>query len=274
MPEINPRFTYSPERILEVKKVFLEEANPEYLDRVLSKITEDKNFELFENEHEFTVRTNVIEYFFEPNSDVETMHKKARQLVDALDPFTYHDAHSIQDGVFSLDWWGASGATGVVYPQMQRWLNADLFDDTLARDVFDCMIGPYNDEAKLEAINDYRYRKYSNGVEAGANQMSVNVILKDDAFGFVRFVDDPEEPTYERSKVLWRWPMISTIGSCACWGVAGDDRDNIYISDETLRLYEMGPHNVDGYLQSLSLALGMGRLAYEATKYTGTEDIF
>lgn len=82
-----------------------------------------------------------------------------------------------------------------------------------------------------------------------------------------------EDASGRRGKVAWNWIDLSTIGNCACWGVDGEKRGRIYIRDESTRLYEMGPHNVDSSVQSLSLVLGAAALAYRAAMYKGTEGI-
>ena len=75
-------------------------------------------------------------------------------------------------------------------------------------------------------------------------------------------------------EVEWNWVDLRTLGSCACWGVDGNERTRLRIDNSSLRLYEMQPHNVDYSHQSLSLALGSGALAYKAVEYEGREDVF
>ena len=101
----------------------------------------------------------------------------------------------------------------------------------------------------------------------------LGAVSRREQFGVHVYDDSGESRTNEYVEVAWNWMDLSTIGDCACWGVAGDDRGWVDISPETNRLYEMGPHNVDYALQSLSLVLGAATLAFATAQYEGKEDI-
>lgn len=273
MPEIYPRITYSPEGILELNQFKKSDGNFKYstTEHTLETISVDSRCQVRESEDEISVQMDVRGVLESINDDSRYGSPEFGRIIEQLAPLAYFDYEDKRDGVFSLDWWGNNGATGVVYAHLQRWMNTDLFTEEVARGIYDAMAEPYGQSVKERIPEWFNYRKYSNGVSAGDGGMSINVALLRDEFCITPIGDETDNETVT---VKWKWPNLSTVGSCACWGVDGNDRADLLLDLQTSRLYEMHPHNVDAPIQSLSLVLGMARMAFEATKYDGNEDIF
>lgn len=271
---ISPRFTCSPEGVFELRSQISKNAPQEYLDKVLGAVAENEDYTLVSENNEYKVSTNFIEQLPNVEFPSQDASKKMKEIVDFLEPFIYFDYDDKRDAVLTLDWWGERGFTGIVYPQLQKWMNADLFTEDVAVSIFEQMCLPYGSKEYDRMKKRYDYKSYSNGISAGDGGMSVNIALVKDEFGITKFDENEGDPRYVQGDVNWTWPSLSTIGNCACLGVDGSKRSRLLLHDANARLYEVQPHNIDGYAQSLSLAIGLGRLAYEASKYTGEEDIF
>lgn len=273
MPEIYPRITYSPEGFLELHKDFAEETSQEHVDRIFEPVAASDDYVLSQRDGEYVVQTHIPSLLPAKDYDpLETQQRLGKAIKD-LSAFTFADPFDMRDYVFDLEFWSQHGARGVVYPHMQRWLNADLLDEDIGRQVFDAMLLPFHPDIQEVLRKEFEYRAYGREVSSGVGGLSVNFWLRVGRFDVTRLVEVDGEPKYQTGTVDWHWPNLSTIGSCACWGVDGMDRSDVYLHPDMARLYEMQPHNIDGPLQSLSLVLGMGRLAYEAANYDGEEDI-
>lgn len=273
MIEIAPRLTYSPDGILELHKTRDEEI--EYarsLGQHKEKLDSISGYEITEDEAETIVRV-VIPKVIRASRELSFTNPSAARLIANLVPFTYFDYRDPRDGVFSLEFWSHLGGTGVIFPQFQRWLNNGGFDEDTARNCLSAMAYPFGQETRQGIKKNFKYESDGENAVAGprgfyfggvSRRQSFNITLEQEIDGVTRI---------RHGEVDWNWIDLTTIGSCACWGASWQERERVYISDKYRRLYEMGPHNVDFAVQSLSLTLGMGALAYAAASYEGTEDI-
>ena len=130
----------------------------------------------------------------------------------------------------------------------------------------------YDQETQDDAQEDFIYEQ-SAGDQVAMGGL-FRIVSRSEEFRFSSIEDTGEEGIVRNGKVRWNWIDISTIGSCACWGPAGEERSRMLLHSPITRLYNMDPHNVDFAMQSLSLVLGMAVLADEASRYEGEEDIF
>lgn len=272
MPEIYPKITYSPEGVLQLYHSKNSDGSlyPR-AEKSLEVLMSDSSSEIVETDANLSIRMDVRGILENIDDKSRYGSSEYKRIINQLEDFASFDFDDPRDGVFSLDWWGSNGATGVVYPHLQRWMNSGSFTEEVARGVFDAMVEPYGKSEKKELNKFYEYKVYSNGIVSGLGGMSVSATLRNDEFGITQLGDGVG---VEKGTVEWSWANLSTVGSCACWGVDGDDRRDIILESDSTRLYEMQPHNVDAPIQSLSLALGMARIAYEASYYQGQEDIF
>lgn len=276
MIEISPRITYSPEGVLELHKNF--EARDEKVEARYSKLKDDMDTiagcEVSEEGDETIVRVEIGEVVSH-DTEPDFHSQRTKKLIENLTHFTYFGYDEVKDGVFSLEFLSDLGTSGVVYPQFQRWLNSEgSISEDVAKRCIDAMAYPLGTDQRRQAKRDFSYRTDGKSVAAGVGGFTYGILSPRDDFGVSRLAETAEGMAYENGKVSWNNLSLSTLGSCACWGASGDERDRVYIHPEvTSRLYEMQTHNVDNAEQSLSLVLGAATLAYEAAKYTGTEDI-
>ena len=161
------------------------------------------------------------------------------------------------------------GFMGATFPHMQRFLNTQIpLDERVARDTLFAMAVPLGKEKEQHAKREFNlYGQH-------ATARFFDIAIYDETFG-VRSSTETDDSHIENSgRVDWNWVNLSTLGSCACLGANGDDRQRIYLdSSRGSELYEMTPHSIDFPQQSLSLLLGVGALAYHANQYAGREDI-
>lgn len=274
MLEITPRLAYSPEGILELRKTA--DRDLEGIEAAYTKHKETidtlPGYEVAEEDSDTVVRVEINKVI-RTSKELNFKNTTAERLIHNLRFFTYFDYQDSRDGVFSLDFWANIGATGVIHPQFQRWLNANGLDEETGRRCIDAMAYPFGEEQRSRAKKEFSYYTDGQSAAAGVGGFTFGVISRRESFGIAEFNGSDETPEYRNGKVAWNWADLSTIGSCACWGVSGTDRETVYLRPDTNRLYEMNPHNVDFAVQSLSLVLGAATLAYEAAQYSGTEDI-
>jgi hypothetical protein len=176
------------------------------------------------------------------------------------------------DRVLALRYVSERGADGAVNQQFQRWLNAQRVTEDVARQCVSAMSMPYGETEEEKAKKEFEFRSGDGFAQVNTFTYKLNVATGD--FGLYRLEDTEEGHEETEGKVAWSWFHIATLGSCACWGVPGDDREHVELRSDTKALYEMEPHNVDSARQSLSLILGVGALAHHAALYEGTEDVF
>ena len=274
MPEPTPQITYSPEGILELRKTFDEETKDRSaaFSAHIEQLDSLPGYDVIEGNLGTVVSVEVGEVLHD-TGEPNLQSQSAETLINNLKVFTdfvgYEDS---DEHVFSLDVWHNSGAVGVIFPQFQRWLNAVLNEDT-ARTCINSMAYPFGSAARKQAEKDFSYRTDGESAAAGLGGFTFGVISRREKFGISTYDETDEEPIHKEGEVAWNWVDLSTIGSCACWGVIGEERERVYIGPESSRLYEMSPHNIDFATQSLSLVLGAATLAYEAARYPGREDI-
>jgi hypothetical protein len=268
MSEITPRLTFDPEGILELRKTF----SGEYEDRKLFTHQEIVDclpgYDVRESETDTIIRVEVERVLGAQRRD-EHRTASAGLLIRNLQPFLYFDYDEGRDGFFSLDMWGEHGAIGVIFPQFQRWLNAGGLSEEAAQHCISSMALPFHTDVYDEARKDFSYRSDGVNAKAGLGGFTLGVISRRAQFG----ITVAEDSGYKHGQVEWNWFDLTTIGNCACWGVDGMERTHVHFDQDASRLYEMGPHNVDIYEQSLSLTLGAAALAYFSVQYEGTEDI-
>jgi hypothetical protein len=276
MAEIRAQFTYSPEGILSIVPEFDE--NNRIADKqveFLEELERDWVGEVKEDDGtiesiEFELARSFGSFEFPP----ENHEKLARYLalISALLP--YYPEDDI-DRVFALPWIGDRGVSGVVYQQFQRWIDCEEgIDEETARACIQAMAYPFGEEFTEQAKKEFRlwgdegYHAEGSMFEYVVSQGTMS------HFTITQSIETEDTVTYKRGEVEWKWVDFRTLGSCACWGVNGEERDRLYMDRRTLRLYEMLPHNIDFAHQAFSLMLGAGALAHKAATYEGTEDVF
>lgn len=176
------------------------------------------------------------------------------------------------DRVLSLRYVSERGSEGIVNQHFQRWLNTQRVTEEIAMQCVNAMSMPYGKSEEKKAKKEFNFRSGEGFAHINTFTYKLNVATSE--FGICRSEDTKEGHTETDGKAEWSSFLITTLGSCACWGVPGDDREHIHVRPDTKVLYEMEPHNVDSARQSLSLILGVGALAHHAALYEGTEDIF
>jgi hypothetical protein len=268
MAEIFPRITYDDDGVLELAQS--SKSMSQHTEQSLEAIENYPDFLITEKGDDVSVKLSIRERLSRMTDADRYGNPDFGRIIDQINPFIYFDHDETRDGVFSLDILTRNGVVGIVYPHLQRWMNTDLFTSKVGRSINDALIEPFGARQKTLLDKEYRYKRYSDGVSAGVDPMSVSVSLRDDEFGVSLSGSNGRT---EEHRIRWRWPNITTIGNCACWGVTGEDREWLYIEQGSTRLYKMSTHNVDGPIQSLSLVLGMARMAFYASKYDGSEDI-
>lgn len=265
-----PRITYSPDGILELHKTIEQDSIIEspVFQRKIENIANNSKYELSLEDKELTIKLDPSEFLV--NKEQHFQNPEADKLIDDLTSFTYFDYQDKREGVFSLGFWSKLGAEGKIHTQFQRWVNSKGFSEEVARDCIKAMALPFNKEVQKQAKKEFEFYTVDN------NQIAISgifrIVSRNEEFNFMK-IDHADSIGYKRGKVLWNWIDISTLGGCACWGPSGEERMDVQISDEINHLYSMLPHNVDTATQSVSLVLGMARLAYEASIYDGEEDI-
>lgn len=274
MPEIRPQILYTHEDTLEIVPEFGDtpEESSAY-ERCLEAMENDWGAVVTgggENQHtevSIEVERTLGRYFTISPDKLERLNKFL-QAVNRLLP--YHPEDDV-DRVYSLDILGHFGAQGVINHQFQRWLNATGIREEVARKCLLAMAIPFGKDQVRKANKGFRY--YGHGADAASFRLG---LPGGDfrQFGLHRYEETDTGFVTQNGEVEWSWIDLSTLGSCACWGVDGMKRSNLDIDLRTSRLYEMVPHNVDFAHQSLSLLLGAAVLANEAAAYEGREDVF
>ncbi len=283
MSEVRPQFTYSPDGELSIvaglgEGWHNEDKSPEELaqyrseqEQSLSELDAQPEIEVVEVGGIAVVSIDVTGRFAhsfnnQGDSDIISFLESLNRLL----PF--HPTDQI-DRVFSLDNIYDIGATGVINHHFQRWLDAVGITEEASRSTIGAMALPFGEGFSRRITKDFSYLVGDDYQHA--NSTSWSVTARSTVFGIEVVEETPDSITYKDGQVRWSYLDISTLGSCACWGVDGMDRSRLTIDTaESMRLYEMGPHNVDYARQSLSLLLGIGSLTYLAARYLGREDVF
>jgi hypothetical protein len=266
MSEILPQFTYSPDGIFTVNA---EPNDNPILDGhrgiAVGAFSTLDGIQIEENNRIIQMNLNIQDVLGKnfSNRGDERLNAFLRAL-DHLLPF-----HPLgpTDRIASLDYVSGSGSTGVIYPHFQRWMNANGLTEEAGRECVLAMSLPFGKSGTNKARKSFTYYDDISLAEGWAFQVNLN----EDKFKLQK--DGDRLGHYDQGETVWNWPRLVTLGSCACWGVTGEDRD-FYLRKDRARLYEMTPHNVDYARQTLSLLLGLGALAHRAAQYKGQEDIF
>lgn len=291
MPEapIKPQFTLSEngDLIFDVgdvmKPYFAESVSDEerhsyvnYLERKLNQISDKPGMQVFAGDDSHTyLSTNVHDHlaqFFNIRRD----ERLGEYLYDLGALLPYHLADGI-DHVFTIDWVTPYGLDGLLFPHMQRWLQDGGLAEGVAVEAVNTMALPFDADVQRRVQESIKYK--SNATGQGIEAFCMRIASTDDTFSVMREQDPKQDETelgsssQQYGEVTWRNLSLETLGSCACWGVEGMDKDD----PPLLRfdhLYQMGPHNIDMARQSVSHILGMAVLSRHATTHEGREDVY
>lgn len=275
MLELSPRITFSPDKILELRRTLDPELKKEspIWNKKVEELSGLPGYSVTDTESDTIIQVKVDEVIDEPEEENEFYSPTALKLIQNLSLFTYFDYDDPREGVFSLDSWGTRGASGNIHAHFQRWLNAGGFSEDVASSALTAMALPYSQQTRERAKEDFLYQVNGRFVRAGLGGFDLGITNNFSDFGIALDVGEDDTPEYREGKTEWNWLNFTTIGNCACWGPDWTSRGDIYIRAWNNRLYDFGPHNVDTEVQSLSLVLGAARLAYHSAQYEGTEDI-
>lgn len=270
MPEISPRITYSPQGVLTIRKTLDGDFTPAEFARQADILSQKPGYSVTDEGFDTVVSVDV-DRVVPPTKGIDFLNTTSAHLINNVGHMAHFAPDDDRDGVFSADYWISNGASGVVHPHLQRWLNAGRLDEGSARRCIDAMAQPLGTEVRQAVQDDFFFHGDERGVVANAH--GLGVITRTE--GFTVTVDDTagEPGAYRQGEVRWNTVELSTVGSCACWGVTGEQRQRVVLEPGSNRLYDMWPHNVDYAPQSLSLVLGAASLAYDAAQYPGREDV-
>lgn len=279
-----PQFTFNPEGVLKIT-TGLDEGyeHSSYTQELIGKATEERREHLThlseENgisvEEESGIASVSVDvrrrfgksfnFFESDDSEITDFLTGINNIVPAypLDPV---------DRVLGLRYVSELGSEGIVNQHFQRWLNTQSVTEEVAMQCIGAMSMPYGKSEEKKAKKEFNFR--SGDGFAQVNGFTYKLDVATSEFGICQLEDTEEGHAETEGKVAWSSLHITTLGSCACWGVPGEDREHVHIRSNTKALYEMEPHNVDSARQSLSLILGVGALAHHAALYEGTEDLF
>ncbi len=269
MSEIAPQFTYEPDGIL---KVQIDYEDPQIYEgkvregqgKAMDALSEHRGVEIEGKEDRAMASIDVQEALgssFNNRGD-----EKILKLLTSLSLSLPYTLQGTSDRVVALDSITTAGTFSGIYPQFQRWMNSQGLDadqginEDVAKIAVGAMATPFGKALTRKALKNFR--PYPGGGDGGSFRVSTMT----DRFGI--------RSESQRGDVRWNWVYLTTLGSCACWGVNGDDKEYILIRDDEARLYQMTPHNVDFARQTLSHILGLGVLAHQAAEYEGQEDIY
>lgn len=189
--------------------------------------------------------------------------------IDNLLPFYPEDSI---DRVVSFGGITNRGSIAAINHHFQRWLNLPGLTEESARHSTMAMALPFGADYAKGIKKDFRYSAGDTFENASAKSSRIDV--RNGTFGLLKLEEAPEANLEIDGEVDWRWLDMGTVGDCACWGVPGEERFELYVNEDSKRLYDMTPHNVDYARQSLSLLLGVGALAHFASQYDGQENIY
>lgn len=271
MSEFTPQFTYDPDGILTVRIDYedaelYEGAVRKGQERAVNSLGEHKGV-VIEDGNDTAVASIDVQEALGSSFNNRGDDKILNFLKHLSLSLPYHP-EGPTDRIASLDSITTHGTFAGIFPQFQRWLNAEGITEETAKESVLAMAMPFGKATKNKAAKDFK--EYGGSASAWAFGISVHP----DTFGLRKEEATPDTIIETNGEVKWDWVYLSTLGSCACWGVNGDDRRNISVSPEVSRLYQMTPHNVDFARQMLSHILGLGVLSHQAAEYAGQEDIF
>lgn len=273
MNEIYPALIYTPDNQLQI-------SNGAQHDGALKRDFAQRAYRLAgipgytftENEAGVTLNVDVADVV-SVGADVEFYEPTAVKLIQNIAGlFTEDDTAG--DPVLDLDFLWDTAVNGVAYTHFQRWLNAGALNEESALRAMMAMAMPLGRGAVNMVSRGFGFTQPPNSYKEGSSgPYSFGITMPSSNFRLI--VTDPENAANKkRGNVTWNWVNLSTLGDCACWGVVAEERDYVYLTRGSSELYNMATHNLDTPGQTLGLVLGIASLAYEASRYQGTEDIF
>lgn len=160
-----------------------------------------------------------------------------------------------------------------VFPHFQRWLNAKGTETAILKSCVEAMVVPMDDEVK-ELSEDIEAVKLDDGAMVAIPDIGVSASVRRLPFIVFEQIDQGSEVVEQTSRVGWNSPTLqaNTLG-CCCLDSIPESRAHIARNHER-GLYRLEPHNVDSPAYTLSVLLGVARLAFYASQYDGTEDVF
>ncbi len=272
MTELSPRVIYSPE----TKHLTLRATpDPEFTDRIqrdLVLIDGKPGYEVAElADGDFSLDVD-IDQVIEERDDPYEGHS-ADELIATLGSFGHLHYKDPRDGVVSVGMISNWGLKTPVYHQFQSWLNEAGLNEAIARETITSMAQPFGTATLQEIMKLFEYREGPLG-SGGFTEGWMKVTSRLEGLKMYDTTTEGDAITERLGKADWRVIDLTTDGSCACFGLDGNDKSHIRVdSDRTKDLYELKPHNVDHGIQSLSLLLGLGNLARHAASYTPNQDL-
>ncbi|MBI2591975.1 hypothetical protein HYW36_00650 [Candidatus Saccharibacteria bacterium] len=265
MSEVVPQFTYSPDGILKVHITYDDPRLEKTQRQGIEQLAQYNGIQIEDADAQTEVSIDISRALG-PNFNNSGDEKVLEFLKHLSDSLAYHP-EGATDRVASLDTITYAGAFASIYPQFQRWLNTQGLDEGVSKESVLAMATPFGKSMLKKSARDFV------AFESGGRGWAFEVTSYPDRFG-IDTQEETEDSIIERhGKVRWDWAYLVTLGSCACWGVNGEDRSHIRIRPDNARLYDMTPHNVDFARQTLSHILGLGALTYRASEYEGKEDL-
>lgn len=233
MNDLRPQLTFNPEDTLQIV-TGLDEHYPSYriepeIDarivqhkrNLLELVGEDEGVEASEDKGVATISVDLEKRFnFSRSTDFASndVEEFVRQLSEIL-PF--HPVDGI-DRVFGLEYLSSYGASGVIYQQFQLFLNSDAITEDALRHAALAMAIPFGNDISAKVKKDLQVFNF--GDSLGAEGFSSRVHITPDRFGLYKRKENDRQFIETIGSVEWRWLNISTLGSCACWGTASEER--------------------------------------------------
>jgi hypothetical protein len=273
MPEIKPKLSFS-ENTLEISKLVPPPMSSfERLKAIresCEQFSMDQGYEAELNDKEMTLRANIPEVlsakskgFFENN---------VVNLLKTIQFFTtYSSKNETIDNVFSLR---VSNPVGSVSAQFQRWLNANLIDEDIAKDTIRAMALPFGEHEVVDALKKFSFQAKGNDMQVGTGDDEGHFTLTSRRLPSELVIVKALHDKNLRGSVAWNYLELGSFN--ALFGV---DVEKIRSKSEIPKgrvnqLYDMYCYDLEFNLQRLSLILGVGVLANKAAQYTGGEDIY
>ena len=171
--------------------------------------------------------------------------------ISLLLPFKSHTDVGI--GLFMMTF---AGPVIDIYPSFQTWLHSG--------------------GASPDALNESSlamHRLYNLKPRKHISHNDINVAFNAIEFSVTTHTDTQEAIIERRATVPMQVPFLQTIGDCACLGSNASNR-SIFIGDGYADLYQLEPHNVDNFLQTLSMIVGLGVMVTRMSNEFNETDLF
>lgn len=269
MSEVRPNFTYDGESdILHINSTLDEE--PAVATKQLEGVGQLESLGgvmIEQQANQVNVDIEIVKslgkYF---NNYGDTALTEAIRNINAI---LFSDPQGMTDRVVGMTSWHYIGAHASIFPQFQRWLNSSQLSDEEVRQAIIAMTLPFGEDQTQKAKDDF-----TDLGRGGYTAWSYRVAVRSETFGLHKQEETDDSFVVTDGRVAWNSIDLSTLGDCACWGPTGEERNRIHLRPDSSKLYDLSPHNWDFARQSLSLVLGLGSLAYHASRHEGREDIF